>query len=158
MTLAAIWPATLEVFLKLIPVKVPQILKIMNAQSAEGINLLGVTLELSAMSATLVYSFANDYPFRWVEKEKLLLGVICFCFKKKLFIPLWWFPPLKSPSGSCLREWWGSISHTEISNWNWNIFYFPWNFIPFGHMNDGILIVIPTMRYCGGFFLFMWFG
>lgn len=54
-------------------VKVPQILKIMNAQSAEGINLLGVTLELSAMSATLVYSFANDYPFSTYGESIFLL-------------------------------------------------------------------------------------
>ncbi|XP_077299190.1 mannose-P-dolichol utilization defect 1 protein homolog [Arctopsyche grandis] len=44
-------------------VKVPQILKIFQNKSAEGINLYGVCLELFAMSATISYSFINGFPF-----------------------------------------------------------------------------------------------
>lgn len=48
-------------------VKVPQILKIFQNKSAEGINLYGVCLELFAMSATISYSFINEFPFRYIH-------------------------------------------------------------------------------------------
>ncbi|ESN90763.1 hypothetical protein HELRODRAFT_185227 [Helobdella robusta] len=44
-------------------VKVPQILKIVKANSAEGLSLVGIVLELIAVSGTLAYSYANNFPF-----------------------------------------------------------------------------------------------
>ncbi|RUS81150.1 hypothetical protein EGW08_011091 [Elysia chlorotica] len=44
-------------------VKVPQIIKIMKAQSGEGINLVSVTLELFAISAAWAYGAGHKYPF-----------------------------------------------------------------------------------------------
>ncbi|XP_034230659.1 mannose-P-dolichol utilization defect 1 protein homolog [Thrips palmi] len=49
-------------------VKVPQILKIWNARSGEGISLAGVLLDLSAITANVAYSFVLKYPFSaWGE-------------------------------------------------------------------------------------------
>ncbi|XP_064456433.1 mannose-P-dolichol utilization defect 1 protein-like isoform X2 [Ornithodoros turicata] len=49
-------------------VKVPQIVKLWKAQSAEGISLASVLLELGGITATTAYSFANRYPFSaWGE-------------------------------------------------------------------------------------------
>lgn len=47
----------------ILTVKIPQIVKIAGSRSAEGISLLGVILELIAISATWAYSVANAYPF-----------------------------------------------------------------------------------------------
>ncbi|CAH1245531.1 MPDU1 [Branchiostoma lanceolatum] len=44
-------------------VKVPQVIKILVAKSAEGISIYGVLLELTAITNTLAYSYANKYPF-----------------------------------------------------------------------------------------------
>ncbi|KAI8498869.1 Mannose-P-dolichol utilization defect 1 protein [Branchiostoma belcheri] len=44
-------------------VKVPQVIKIVLARSAEGISIYGVLLELTAITNTLAYSYANKYPF-----------------------------------------------------------------------------------------------
>ncbi|KAB7507909.1 Mannose-P-dolichol utilization defect 1-like protein [Armadillidium nasatum] len=44
-------------------VKVPQILKILNAKSAEGISLTGTSLEVFAILSNVAYSFVNRYPF-----------------------------------------------------------------------------------------------
>ena len=46
--------------------KVPQIVKILNSKSAEGISIASVTLELVAVASTLAYGYANDFPFRSV--------------------------------------------------------------------------------------------
>ncbi len=45
-------------------VKIPQVLKIWRAKSAEGINIISVTLEVIALMSTLAYGFANKFPFR----------------------------------------------------------------------------------------------
>ena len=45
-------------------VKFPQILKILNAKSAEGISFLSVLLELIAVTSAASYNFAKGYPFR----------------------------------------------------------------------------------------------
>ncbi|KAG8235086.1 hypothetical protein J437_LFUL015320 [Ladona fulva] len=49
-------------------VKVPQILKIQNAKSAEGISIPSVFLELFAISASMAYSYMSAFPFSaWGE-------------------------------------------------------------------------------------------
>lgn len=45
-------------------VKVPQILKLFNAKSGEGINLTAIFMELFAISANMAYSYRNEFPFR----------------------------------------------------------------------------------------------
>lgn len=47
-------------------VKVPQILKILNGKSAEGISIYGVFLELFAITANFSYSYVMNFPFRLV--------------------------------------------------------------------------------------------
>ena len=47
-----------------VSVKVPQILKIWRASSGDGISLAGVLLDLSAITASVAYSFVLGYPFR----------------------------------------------------------------------------------------------
>ncbi|XP_075992014.1 mannose-P-dolichol utilization defect 1 protein homolog [Anticarsia gemmatalis] len=49
-------------------VKVPQILKILNSKSGEGINVYGVYLELFAITANFAYSYVMGFPFSaWGE-------------------------------------------------------------------------------------------
>ncbi|EFX72543.1 hypothetical protein DAPPUDRAFT_31031, partial [Daphnia pulex] len=49
-------------------VKVPQILKLFNAKSGEGINLTAIFMELFAISANMAYSYRNEFPFSsWGE-------------------------------------------------------------------------------------------
>ncbi|XP_049800631.1 mannose-P-dolichol utilization defect 1 protein homolog isoform X2 [Schistocerca nitens] len=49
-------------------VKVPQITKILNAKSAEGISFASVLLELSAITSSASYSFTRGFPFSaWGE-------------------------------------------------------------------------------------------
>ena len=45
-------------------VKLPQILKLMGAKSAEGISFHSVLLELLAITGTMAYSISNNFPFR----------------------------------------------------------------------------------------------
>ena len=44
-------------------VKLPQVVKIFNSSSAEGISFLGILLELLAISFSGAYSFRNNFPF-----------------------------------------------------------------------------------------------
>lgn len=44
-------------------VKVPQILKILNNKSAEGLSLLSVLLDLMAITFHMSYSFVSGFPF-----------------------------------------------------------------------------------------------
>lgn len=44
-------------------VKVPQILKILNNKSAEGLSIFSVLLDLTAITFHISYSFANGFPF-----------------------------------------------------------------------------------------------
>lgn len=50
--------------LSLLTVKLPQILKLMGAKSAEGLSFKSVLLELLALTGTMAYSIANKFPFR----------------------------------------------------------------------------------------------
>ncbi|XP_024946436.1 mannose-P-dolichol utilization defect 1 protein homolog isoform X2 [Cephus cinctus] len=44
-------------------VKLPQILKLLNNKSGEGINIISVFLDLFAITATVSYSFISKFPF-----------------------------------------------------------------------------------------------
>ncbi|XP_066948064.1 mannose-P-dolichol utilization defect 1 protein homolog [Macrobrachium rosenbergii] len=54
-------------------VKVPQILKILAAKSAEGISITGTILELTAIIANFSYNFINGYPFSAYGDSAFLL-------------------------------------------------------------------------------------
>ena len=45
-------------------VKIPQIIKILQASSVQGLSLLSILLELVATTATATYSLAKEFPFR----------------------------------------------------------------------------------------------
>ncbi|XP_075999573.1 mannose-P-dolichol utilization defect 1b [Genypterus blacodes] len=58
-------------------VKLPQILKVMKAHSAEGLSFNSVLLELLAISGTMAYSVANNFPFSaWGEALFLMLQTL----------------------------------------------------------------------------------
>ncbi|CAF94044.1 unnamed protein product, partial [Tetraodon nigroviridis] len=62
-------------------VKLPQILKLMGAKSAEGLSFIGVLLELLAISGTMAYSIANKFPFSaWGEALFLMLQTVAIGF------------------------------------------------------------------------------
>ena len=71
-------------------VKFPQILKIVNAKSAEGISFLGVLLELIAVTSSASYSFAKGYPFSsWGEScflmfETAIIGFLVLLYSNRL--------------------------------------------------------------------------
>lgn len=54
-------------------VKVPQILKIAKAKSAEGISPLGVTLEVFAVTASFCYGYSKQFPFSSYGDSMFLL-------------------------------------------------------------------------------------
>ena len=53
------------VYALLFVVKIPQIIKIVQASSVEGLSLLSFLLELVALTSTAAYSFAKGFPFRY---------------------------------------------------------------------------------------------
>ncbi|CAH0404634.1 unnamed protein product [Chilo suppressalis] len=58
-------------------VKIPQILKILNSKSAEGINIYGVSLELFAITANFAYSYVMSFPFSaWGEGTFLAVQTV----------------------------------------------------------------------------------
>ncbi|XP_022221990.2 mannose-P-dolichol utilization defect 1 protein homolog [Drosophila obscura] len=58
-------------------VKVPQVLKILNNKSGEGINIVGVMLDLLAISFHMSYSFMNGYPFSaWGDNTFLAIQTV----------------------------------------------------------------------------------
>ncbi|XP_045839682.1 mannose-P-dolichol utilization defect 1 protein isoform X2 [Meles meles] len=62
-------------------VKLPQVLKILRAKSAEGLSLQSVVLELVAVTGTMVYSITNNFPFSsWGEALFLMLQTVTICF------------------------------------------------------------------------------
>ncbi|XP_037007058.1 mannose-P-dolichol utilization defect 1 protein isoform X2 [Artibeus jamaicensis] len=62
-------------------VKLPQVLKILGAKSAEGLSLQSVMLELVALTGTMVYSIINKFPFSsWGEALFLMLQTVTICF------------------------------------------------------------------------------
>ncbi|XP_029436130.1 mannose-P-dolichol utilization defect 1 protein isoform X2 [Rhinatrema bivittatum] len=62
-------------------VKLPQIFKILGAQSVEGLNFGSVLLELLAITGTMAYSIANDFPFSaWGEALFLMIQTVVIGF------------------------------------------------------------------------------
>lgn len=58
-------------------VKVPQVVKILNSKSGEGINLMGVMLDLLAITFHLSYNFMNGYPFSsWGDNTFLAIQTV----------------------------------------------------------------------------------
>ncbi|CEJ85388.1 Putative Polyketide synthase [[Torrubiella] hemipterigena] len=55
-------------------VKVPQILKLVNSQSAEGISFLSYLLETVAYLITLAYNYRNEFPFSTYGETALILA------------------------------------------------------------------------------------
>lgn len=55
-------------------VKVPQILKLLNSRSAEGVSFLSYLLETSAYLISLAYNFRNGFPFSTYGETALILG------------------------------------------------------------------------------------
>ncbi|KAK2852102.1 hypothetical protein Q5P01_008378 [Channa striata] len=62
-------------------VKLPQILKLMGAKSAEGLSFKSVLMELLAITGTMAYSIANKFPFSaWGEALFLMLQTVTIGF------------------------------------------------------------------------------
>lgn len=62
-------------------VKLPQILKLIGAKSAEGLSFHTVLLELLAITGTMAYSIANNFPFSaWGEALFLMLQTVVIGF------------------------------------------------------------------------------
>ncbi|XP_071756605.1 mannose-P-dolichol utilization defect 1b [Centroberyx gerrardi] len=62
-------------------VKLPQILKLMGAKNAEGLSFNSVLLELFAITGTMAYSIANNFPFSaWGEALFLMLQTVTIGF------------------------------------------------------------------------------
>ncbi|XP_075889995.1 mannose-P-dolichol utilization defect 1b [Nelusetta ayraudi] len=62
-------------------VKLPQILKLIGAKSAEGLSFKSVLLELLAITGTMAYSIANKFPFSaWGEVLFLMLQTVTIGF------------------------------------------------------------------------------
>ncbi|KAG5260938.1 hypothetical protein AALO_G00298200 [Alosa alosa] len=62
-------------------VKLPQILKLMGAKSAEGLSFNSILLELLAITGTMAYSIANSFPFSaWGEVLFLMLQTVTIGF------------------------------------------------------------------------------
>lgn len=62
-------------------VKLPQILKLMGAKSAEGLSFKSVLLELLAITGTMAYSIANKFPFSaWGEALFLMMQTVTIGF------------------------------------------------------------------------------
>ncbi|XP_026871346.2 mannose-P-dolichol utilization defect 1b isoform X1 [Electrophorus electricus] len=62
-------------------VKLPQILKLIGAKSAEGLSFKSVLLELFAITGTMAYSIANSFPFSaWGEALFLMFQTIAIGF------------------------------------------------------------------------------
>lgn len=67
-------------------IKLPQILKIINAKSSTGISFWGQLFELLACSATYTYGYANKFPFSsYGESLFLLIETFLICFIVLLF-------------------------------------------------------------------------
>ncbi|KAM6949055.1 mannose-P-dolichol utilization defect 1b [Aplochiton taeniatus] len=62
-------------------VKLPQILKLVGAKSAEGLSFNAVLLELLAITGTMAYSLAKGFPFSaWGEALFLMLQTVAIGF------------------------------------------------------------------------------
>uniref|UniRef100_A0A670ZCE7 Mannose-P-dolichol utilization defect 1 protein homolog n=1 Tax=Pseudonaja textilis TaxID=8673 RepID=A0A670ZCE7_PSETE len=67
-------------------VKLPQILKILAAKSAEGLSFNAILLELVAISGTMAYSIAHSFPFSaWGEAFFIMLQTVSIGFMVQHF-------------------------------------------------------------------------
>ncbi|XP_067412395.1 mannose-P-dolichol utilization defect 1 protein [Emydura macquarii macquarii] len=67
-------------------VKLPQVLKILGAKSAEGLSFGSLLLELLAITGTVAYSVANRFPFSaWGEALFLMLQTLAIGFLAQHF-------------------------------------------------------------------------
>uniref|UniRef100_A0A8C5S1F8 Mannose-P-dolichol utilization defect 1 n=1 Tax=Laticauda laticaudata TaxID=8630 RepID=A0A8C5S1F8_LATLA len=67
-------------------VKMPQILKILAAKSAEGLSFNAILLELVAISGTMAYSIAHSFPFStWGEAFFIMLQTVSIGFMVQHF-------------------------------------------------------------------------
>ncbi|XP_006037377.1 mannose-P-dolichol utilization defect 1 protein isoform X2 [Alligator sinensis] len=67
-------------------VKLPQVFKILGAQSAEGLSFQAVLLELLALTGTIAYSIAHHFPFSaWGEALFLTLQTVTIGFLIQYF-------------------------------------------------------------------------
>ncbi|XP_018567366.1 mannose-P-dolichol utilization defect 1 protein homolog [Anoplophora glabripennis] len=58
-------------------VKIPQILKLLKSKSGEGINILSVTLDLTAITIYMSYSFVKQFPFSsWGDTAFLAIQTV----------------------------------------------------------------------------------
>ncbi|KAL5616044.1 hypothetical protein FOBRF1_004792 [Fusarium oxysporum] len=55
-------------------VKVPQILKLLNSKSAEGVSFLSYLLETASYIISLAYNFRNGFPFSTYGETALIVG------------------------------------------------------------------------------------
>ncbi|XP_068686582.1 mannose-P-dolichol utilization defect 1 protein-like [Montipora foliosa] len=73
-------------------IKIPQIIKIIQASSVEGLSLLSFLLELTALTATASYSAAKGFPFSsWGESlfmsvQTTFLVVVYFYYTNKVLL------------------------------------------------------------------------
>jgi mannose-P-dolichol utilization defect protein 1 len=62
-------------------VKVPQIIKLINSGSADGISLIGYLLETASFMISLVYNVRNQFPFSsYGETALILVQNVAICF------------------------------------------------------------------------------
>jgi mannose-P-dolichol utilization defect protein 1 len=62
-------------------VKLPQLLKILGAKSGAGLSVLGITLELLAVTFNAAYSYGKRYPFSaWGEASFLIVETAAIAF------------------------------------------------------------------------------
>jgi mannose-P-dolichol utilization defect protein 1 len=62
-------------------VKVPQMIKLINSGSAEGVSLTGYLLETASLMVTLVYNIRNKFPFSsFGETAFIAIQNIAICF------------------------------------------------------------------------------
>lgn len=70
-------------------IKLPQLLKIVNAKSSTGVSFWGQFLELLACTATFTYGYANKFPFSsygeslFLSIETFLICLIVLLFSNK---------------------------------------------------------------------------
>ena len=62
-------------------VKVPQMIKLINSGSAEGVSFIGYLLETASLMVTLVYNVRNKFPFSsFGETAFIVIQNVAICF------------------------------------------------------------------------------
>ena len=86
------------------PVKIPQIVKVVQASSVQGLSLLSFLLELVALTTTVAYSLTKAFPFRWFEVPFIFSESFC---RGKTFL-----------GGPCIVQTDKSACLTHAVTWN----------------------------------------